>query len=96
MTRVYVLLDKRLSRSQRIPQAAHAVAQLLDDWGTSSHWLRDWLSKDKTLVCLESEDLKGIGDSEFFDSELGFVTAVAFRPMTEVEGDEQFGHLRLA
>ena len=98
MKRVYILLDKRLSKSQRIPQAAHAVAQLLYEFDPDGQWLRDWLRVDKTLVCLEAEDadLKGKGDAEFYDSDLGFTTAVAFLPMTEEDGDRQFGHLRLA
>ena len=33
MTRVYVLLDRRLSKSQRIPQAAHAIAELVFEFG---------------------------------------------------------------
>jgi len=96
MTRVYVLLDRRLSRSQRIPQAAHAVAELIYE---HAEWrLRPWIDQDKTLVCLEADmdDLKGHGDAEFYDRDLGFVTAVAFLPMTEEDGDRQFGHLRLA
>ena len=33
MTRVYVIVDCRLSKSQRIPQAAHAVAELMHEFG---------------------------------------------------------------
>ena len=33
MTRVYVILDNRLTKSQRIPQAAHAIAELVHEFG---------------------------------------------------------------
>ena len=33
MTRVYVILDERLTKSQRIPQASHAIAELMKEYG---------------------------------------------------------------
>ena len=32
-TRVYIIVDERLTKSQRIPQAAHAMAELMKDFG---------------------------------------------------------------
>lgn len=32
-TRVYIIVDDRLSKSQRIPQAAHAMAELMHEHG---------------------------------------------------------------
>ncbi len=31
--RVYIIIDGRLSKSQRIPQAAHAMAELMNGHG---------------------------------------------------------------
>ena len=31
--RMYVLVNKELSKSQRIPQAAHAVAEFMSEYG---------------------------------------------------------------
>ena len=61
--------------------------------------MQKWVRQDRTLVCLaasaqEIEQLKG--DARFYDEDLGFTTAIAFRPMTEEEGRKRFGHLRLA
>ena len=33
MTALYVIVDERLTKSQRIPQAAHAVAEFMADYG---------------------------------------------------------------
>jgi hypothetical protein len=33
MTRVYIIVDDRLTKSQRIPQAAHAASELMFDFG---------------------------------------------------------------
>ena len=32
-TRVYIIVDDRLYKSQRIPQAAHAMAELMREFG---------------------------------------------------------------
>ena len=32
-TRVYIILDERLAKSQRIPQAAHAMVELMFSYG---------------------------------------------------------------
>ena len=61
-----------------------------------------WVKKDRTLICLVAqgvlETASGlpIHDADFYDDDLGFYTARAYRPMTEEEGREKFGHLRLA
>lgn len=58
-----------------------------------------WVERDRTLVGLqvsEAELAELKGEARFYDEDLGFVTAVAFRPMTEDEGRNRFGHLRLA
>jgi len=33
MTALYVVVDGRLNKSQRIPQAAHAVAEFMAEYG---------------------------------------------------------------
>jgi len=33
MTALYVVVDESLTKSQRIPQAAHAVAEFMADYG---------------------------------------------------------------
>ena len=33
MTALYIIVDERLSKSQRIPQAAHVVAEFMADYG---------------------------------------------------------------
>jgi len=33
MKRMYVLVNRQLSKSQRIPQAAHAVAEFMAEFG---------------------------------------------------------------
>ena len=33
MTALYVIVDERLTKSQHIPQAAHAVAEFMADYG---------------------------------------------------------------
>jgi len=33
MKAMYVILDERLSKSQRIPQAAHAAAEFMHEYG---------------------------------------------------------------
>lgn len=32
-TRVYIVLDSRLTKSQRIPQAAHVIAEMVKEHG---------------------------------------------------------------
>jgi hypothetical protein len=58
-----------------------------------------WVNHDKTLICLVAPDVTRVNDkysAQFYDSDLGFTTAIAYRPMTEEEGRMRFGHLRLA
>lgn len=33
MSRVYIIVNKRLGKSQRIPQAAHAMAEFMNEFG---------------------------------------------------------------
>ena len=33
MTRVYIILNEKLSKSQRIPQAAHAMTEFMKEHG---------------------------------------------------------------
>jgi hypothetical protein len=51
------------------------------------------------LICLQAheKEIEGLrGDSRFYDDDLGFTTAIAFKPIEEEEGKKRFGHLRLA
>ncbi len=58
--------------------------------------MKRWVEHDRTLVCLVGDVEMHRGEGSFYDSDLGFVTATAHLPMTEEEGRERFGHLRLA
>jgi hypothetical protein len=67
--------------------------------------VRKWVQEDRTLVCLQADSNElfellnnGIyNKSSFVDEDLdNMLTACAFGPMTKVEGDCLFGHLKLA
>lgn len=64
--------------------------------------MQKWLDHDKTLVCLvcDRPELVEHGfpahASSFYDSDLGFITGLAYLPMGEEDGKRYFGHLRLA
>lgn len=91
---LYIVVDGRLSKSQRIPQAVHAAVELqkLAEWKAGNHLetYRRWADSDKTVVCLVAradvlEDLAGrAAAAEFFD-EVGchgrIRTAVALPPV---------------
>ena len=63
--------------------------------------MQKWVNEDKTLICLVAQDVLSVDsglpihDADFYDSDLGFYTARAYRPMTAEEG-KKFSHLRLA
>lgn len=109
MTRVYALTKSELTPPQRGVQGAHALAELVYDYGQEPD-IKKWVKEDKTLVFLQANDEKaneivekalssGVEASFFYDDyypkEFGW-TAVAFRPMTKEDGKKLFKGLRLA
>jgi len=50
-------------------------------------------NEDEMLSMAESLNGKSVG---FYDDDLGFLTAFAFKPMSKVDGDRWFKNFRLA
>ena len=99
---LYIVLDERLTKSQRIPQAAHVVAEFMAEYGQDEN-VQDWLRNHRTMVCLkaDSSTMEGLlchrQIAEFIDEDLDNMrTAITFQPMPREQGDKLFGHLRLA
>ena len=109
--RLYVLINSELTSGQRIPQACHAVAEFMAEYGQDPE-VENWVHKDKTMVCLKANEEKMLETidryleessecrnehSEFRNDDLGnMLTAVAFYPMTKKEGNRYFKKLKLA
>lgn len=108
-TRVYVLTRSELSQAQRGVQGAHALAEMVFDYGQEPD-VKNWVKKDKTLVFLQAKEEKcyqvvdkaiddGIKATFFYDEyypeDFGW-TAVAFYPMTKEQGSQYFKGLKLA
>jgi hypothetical protein len=97
---MYILVNNKLTKSQRIPQASHAVAEYMFEYHDE---IEDWVRNHRTMVVLQcseermeilSSNLKSRG---FRDDDLdNMLTAVAFEPMTKEEGSKHFHCLRLA
>ena len=108
-TRLYVLVNEKLTKSQRIPQACHAVAEFVAEYGQDQDVV-DWIKNYKTMVCLQTTEEEIHRIAELWDKENGkykfFVdsdypesfgwTAIAFYPITREKGDEYFSYLKLA
>lgn len=107
MKKMYIIVNSRLSKSQRIPQSSHAVAEFMGEFGQEEE-VQDWLKNHKTMVCLQGDDemiqdqlnntwlIEGCkGYAKFHDSDIPSIpwTAIAFWP---TEDEEMFSHLRLA
>jgi hypothetical protein len=50
MSKLFVLVDKRLSRSQQTVQACHAVAEFVKEHG------KDWKHESMVLLAVDGED----------------------------------------
>jgi hypothetical protein len=48
---LYILTREDLTKSQRIPQAAHALAELAGEHGHEPEY-QDWLRNHRTIICL--------------------------------------------
>jgi hypothetical protein len=48
---LYIICREDLTKSQRIPQAAHALAELAGDQGHEPEY-QDWLRNHRTIICL--------------------------------------------
>ena len=106
--RMYILLNDRLTKSQRIPQGCHAVAEFMAEYGQGPG-VQDWIKNHRTMVCLQTdlETMKEIVDDiqetkkyctfvdDDYPEDFGY-TAVAFEPMTREQGNKYFSKLRLA
>ena len=68
--RMYILTRSDLTKSQRIPQVAHAVAEFMDEFGQEDN-VKDWVKNHRTMVCLQcDEDTMGdIMDKFCYDNE---------------------------
>ena len=53
-TRVYVLVKSELSSAQRGVQAAHALAELVFEYGKNKK-IKKWVKEDRTLVFLQEK-----------------------------------------
>ena len=103
MTALYIVVDERLNKSQRIPQASHATAEFMHEYGSDPEVV-DWVREDRTMVCLkaDSERLANVMNSEhrasdFLEEDLGDMrTAVAIGPLDRQTGQDMFGDLSLA
>ena len=104
MRRMYVIVDSSLTKSQRIPQASHAIAEFVYRYSDDKA-VRQWVCNDRTLVCLQSdsrilhdylEQYQGM-KAFFIDQDLNdMLTACAFGPLDAEEGNKLFGQLKLA
>lgn len=99
---MYILVNEKLTKSQRIPQASHAVAEYVFENSEDAD-LEDWIKNDRTMVVLQANEERmkilsyGLKSKGFFDEDLGnMLTAVAFEPMTKKQGDKYFSEMRLA
>ena len=52
-TRMYILLNDKLSKGQRIPQASHSVAEFIFKYGQNED-VKEWVNVHKTMVCLQT------------------------------------------
>ena len=99
---MYILVNEQLTKSQRIPQASHAVAEYVFE-NCEDVDLVDWIKNDRTMVVLQCNDERmkilswGLRSTCFFDEDLdNMLTAVAFQPMTKEQGNKYFSKMRLA
>jgi len=104
---MYILVNKSLTKSQRIPQSSHAVAEFMDTHGLDAK-VKTWVKDHKTMVVLESDfdnmdnilsivKNDGYKTKSFREPDLDdTVTAIAFEPMTRKEGSKYFSRLKLA
>ena len=96
---MYILVNEELTKSQRIPQACHAVAEYMHEYGSEQEVI-DWVRDHRTMIVLKCPEnvlkcvLNDYKSKAFIDEDLGeFITAVAIHPMCN--GNE-FSNLKLA
>ena len=108
---MYVIVNSKLSKSERIPQCGHAVAEFMSEYGQDPD-VQEWVHNHRTMVCLHAseDDIDGIMDRVYWDlGNSGYRcwvdddlthrihwASVAFRPMTRSDAQKYFGHLKLA
>jgi hypothetical protein len=104
---MYILVNKSLTKSQRIPQSSHAVAEFMHTHGSDKK-VKTWVEDHRTMVVLESDfsnmddilntvEKDGYKARSFREPDLNdVVTAIAFEPMTRQEGGKYFSRLKLA
>jgi peptidyl-tRNA hydrolase len=105
---LYILVNDKLTKSQRIPQASHAVAEFMHHHKNDQS-VSDWVENHRTMVCLKStEDFIGntmetmlrhkIPYSSWHDEDLVDCewASIAIGPMTQEVGNKYFKELKLA
>jgi hypothetical protein len=104
MSALYLIVDEKLSKSQRIPQSSHATAEFMHKYRNDQEVV-DWVLEDRTMVCLkaDSERLSNLmleedyRRADFVDDDLDNMrTAVAIGPLDRDTGRRMFGDLSLA
>jgi len=106
-SRMYIIVNKSLTKSQRIPQSSHAVAEFMNTHGSETN-VKTWVEDHKTMVVLTADfnnmdnvlsvvKKAGYKAKSFVEPDLDdIVTAIAFEPMTRKEGSKYFSNLKLA
>ena len=107
--RIYILVEERLTKSQRIPQASHAVAEFIN-YHRDNPIVQDWIKNHRTMVCLKTTYMEmykyleicddyDIPCTHWIDEDLPqdvWPHSAVYGPMTKQEGDKHFKQLKLA
>jgi hypothetical protein len=107
---VYILVEERLTKSQRIPQASHAVAEFIN-YHRDNPIVQDWIENHRTMVCLKATseqmddllDVYGINHDlpvmPWYDDDLPedvWPHSAVYGPMTKKLGDTHLSNFKLA
>ena len=97
MLKMYIFVDKELTRSQKAVQACHAVAEYMHEYGQLES-TQKWVKEFKTMVILSTDDfekifknLNGLNFSYFHEDDLdGRLTAIAIEPTDDYSRFKDF------
>lgn len=105
--RMYVLINRpELPLVNAGVQAGHSIAEYMATHGHLPK-VQSWVDEHKTMIFLEASEnqikdairfseVKGLTYKTFHEPDLDhLLTAVAFEPITSIEGKELFGKLKL-
>ena len=92
--RMYILVRTELTKSQRIPQACHAVAEFMDEFGQQDN-VKEWVNDHRTMVFLhcDEETMGGIMDKFCIDHEWN---KSQYKPFIDDDYPEDFGWTAVA